>query len=282
MVSHDFALISCGRSGKSRWSAAVSHQSLQTETLECSEEGIVLGRGGLPGRCGLAQEEEGDQTSHFFFIRAVKLIYLLAPFSTRGRQWWLLKCVFLTDLSAFFLASWACCRFLLQRADKEGHIRCDTWASSRHMPGTSWSALSKPVWPSVWLKALPVFLTEAAWAQEFAKKNFFKFHTSREEVLPLSFQLSLVGPEPWVRHLLAATGEASPPADALPAGEAAPADGLALGASLGLRVPPGHAAGELLQGTTQWHDGIHHRGLICANVWGRSRALLHHRTRHSF
>lgn len=97
---------------------------------------------------------------------------------------------------------------------------------------------------------------------------------------PLSFQLGLVGPEPRVRHLLAATGEASPPADALPAGEAAPADGLApLGASLGLRVPPGHAAGELLQGTTQRHDRIHHRGLFCANVRGRSRALLHHRMR---
>lgn len=111
-----------------------------------------------------------------------------------------------------------------------------------------------------------MFLTEAAWAQ---KKNVLNF-TQATEVLPLSFQLSLVGPEPRVRHLLAATGEASPPADALPTGEAAPADGLALGASLGLRVPPGHAAGELLQGTTQRHDGIHHRGLICANVRGRS------------
>lgn len=122
-------------------------------------------------------------------------------------------------------------------------------------------------------------ITEAAWAQDFFFLNF----TQATEVLPLSFQLSLVGPEPRVRHLLAATGEASPPADALPAGEAAPADGLApLGASLGLRVPPGHAAGELLQGTTQRHDGIHHRGLFCANVRGRSRALLHHRTRHSF
>lgn len=117
----------------------------------------------------------GRSNVTFFFIRAVKLIYLLAPFSTRGRQWWLLKCVFLTDLSAFFLASWACCRFLLQRADKEGYIRCDTWASSRHMPGTSWSALSKPVWPSVWLKALP----ESCMGTRVCKnKKCFKFHTS--------------------------------------------------------------------------------------------------------
>lgn len=31
---------------------------------------------------------------------------------TLGRQWWLLKWVFLTNLSAFFLASMSCCRFL--------------------------------------------------------------------------------------------------------------------------------------------------------------------------
>lgn len=83
------------------------------------------------------------------------------------------------------------------------------------------------------------------------------------ETLPLPFQLSLIGPEPRVRHLLAAAGEASPPADALPASEAAPADRLA---PLGCRVAPRHAAGELLQGTTQRHDGIHLRGLFCADV----------------
>lgn len=51
---------------------------------------------------------------------------------------------------------------------------------------------------------------------------------------PFSLQLSLVHPEPGVRDLLAATGKASPPTDALPAAEAAPADRLALlGPSLG-------------------------------------------------
>lgn len=83
---------------------------------------------------------------------------------------------------------------------------------------------------------------------------------------PLLFQLGLVGSEPRVRHLLAATGEASPPADAPPASEAAPADGLApLGAPVGGRAAPRHAAGELLQRATQRHDGVHHRGLYCAD-----------------
>lgn len=35
-----------------------SHQPLQTETLEGPEEGIVLGRGRFPGRCGLTRVEK--------------------------------------------------------------------------------------------------------------------------------------------------------------------------------------------------------------------------------
>lgn len=87
--------------------------------------------------------------------------------------------------------------------------------------------------------------------------------TSQKYPLPLPFQLCLVGSEPRVGHLLTATRETPPPADAPPAGEAAPADRLApLGASFGRHVAPRHTAGELLQGTTQRHDGIHHRGLF--------------------
>lgn len=60
-VSHDFALISGGRSGHGGGSSAVSHQSLQTETLEGSEEGVVLGGGsGSPGRCGLEKAERSN------------------------------------------------------------------------------------------------------------------------------------------------------------------------------------------------------------------------------
>ena len=70
--------------------------------------------------------------------------------------------------------------------------------------------------------------------------------------LPFSLQLILVQSEPGVRHLLAAAGKASPPAEALPAGEAAPADRLAaLGPSLGGRLLPRHTGGELLQRSSQ-------------------------------
>lgn len=76
--------------------------------------------------------------------------------------------------------------------------------------------------------------------------------------LPFSLKFSLVYSEPWVRDFLAAARKASSPADALPAGEAASADRLApLVPYLGGVFFPRHAAGELLQGTTKRHDGIH-------------------------
>lgn len=41
---------------------------------------------------------------------------------------------------------------------------------------------------------------------------------------PFFLQVLLVDSEPRIRHFLAAAGKTSPPADALPAAEAAPAD----------------------------------------------------------
>lgn len=60
---------------------------------------------------------------------------------TRGRQWWLLKWVFLTVLSVLFLASMACCRFLWKIA--QGNVKHGTWASSLFMWGTALSSLSQ-------------------------------------------------------------------------------------------------------------------------------------------
>lgn len=80
---------------------------------------------------------------------------------------------------------------------------------------------------------------------------------------PLSLQVILVHPEPGVWDLLAAAGKASPPADALPAGEAVSADRLApLVPSLGRGVFLGHTAGEMLQGSTQRHEGIHFKSCL--------------------
>lgn len=68
--------------------------------------------------------------------------------------------------------------------------------------------------------------------------------------LPLPLELILVNSEPGVGDLLAAAGEAPPPADAHPAAEAAPADRLApLGPSFVVGFAGSrHTAGELLQG----------------------------------
>lgn len=74
--------------------------------------------------------------------------------------------------------------------------------------------------------------------------------------LPLSLQLILVDSEPRVWHLLAAAGKTSPPVDAPPADEAAPADRPRL-PSVGFGLFSGQATGELLQGAAQRHDGIH-------------------------
>lgn len=57
--------------------------------------------------------------------------------------------------------------------------------------------------------------------------------------LPFSLQFILVHSEPGVRDFLAAAGKASPPTDALPAGEAVSADRLApLDPSLGGGIFP--------------------------------------------
>lgn len=89
--------------------------------------------------------------------------------------------------------------------------------------------------------------------------------------LPFSLQFSLVHPEPGVRDFLAGAGKASPPANAPPASEAAPADRLApLVHSLGAGGSGGggaftrHTAGELLQGGTQRHEGIHVKSCLVA------------------
>lgn len=57
----------------------------------------------------------------------------------------------------------------------------------------------------------------------------YSFTSQRMEIwdfagLPFSLQVILVDSEPRVGHFLAAAGKTSPPADALPAAEAAPAD----------------------------------------------------------
>lgn len=92
---------------------------------------------------------------------------------------------------------------------------------------------------------------------------------SSSATLPFSLQFILVQSEPRVRHFLGVAGKASPPADALPAGEAVSADGLApLFHPLGGGAFPRHAAGELLQGRTEWHEGIHSESL--AVVCGES------------
>lgn len=93
--------------------------------------------------------------------------------------------------------------------------------------------------------------------------------------LPFSLQFSLVHPEPGVRDFLAGTGKASPPANAPPASEAAPADRLAplvhsLGGGGGGGAFTRHTAGELLQGGTQRHEGIHVKSCLVAGVVGKS------------
>lgn len=64
IASHDFTLIPRrdGRSG-GRSSVTASHQPLQTETLEGPEEGVVLGRGRFPGRCGLTGRKRHESES---------------------------------------------------------------------------------------------------------------------------------------------------------------------------------------------------------------------------
>lgn len=74
--------------------------------------------------------------------------------------------------------------------------------------------------------------------------------------LPFFLQVILVDSEPRVGHFLAAAGKTSPPADAPPAAEAASADAPHV-PSLGFGIFSQQATGELLQGATQRHDGIH-------------------------
>lgn len=71
--------------------------------------------------------------------RNTNVVILNSP-PTFGRQWWLLKWVLWTVLSAFFLASTACWRFLWQTA--QSRIRDDTWTSSLFRRQTALSSLS--------------------------------------------------------------------------------------------------------------------------------------------
>lgn len=81
--------------------------------------------------------------------------------------------------------------------------------------------------------------------------------------VPFLLQLILVHSEPGVWDFLVAAGEASPPADALPASETAPADRLA---PLGGGFVARHAAGELLQRSTQRHEGLHLQNVLCVDL----------------
>lgn len=59
-ISHDFALISCTctRRRHSRGCISSPHQSIQTEALKGSKEGVVLGRGRFPpGSVALLQAQ---------------------------------------------------------------------------------------------------------------------------------------------------------------------------------------------------------------------------------
>lgn len=152
-ISHDFALISCTctRRRHSRGCISSPHQSIQTEALKGSKEGVVLGRGRFPpGSVALPWEA----------VMAPELSFPDSPFSVLLGQHGLLT-------------------------------------------------------------------------------------------FPFPLQFILVSSEPGVWHFLAVAGNASPPAEAPPAGEAASADRLAPpGAPLGGAFPR-HAAGKLLQGSAQ-------------------------------
>lgn len=152
-ISHDCALISCTctRRRHSRGSISTPHQSIQTEALKGSKEGVVVGRGRFPpGSVALPWEA----------VMAPEVSFPDSPFSILLGQHSLLT-------------------------------------------------------------------------------------------FPFPLQFILVSSEPGVWHFLAVAGNASPPADAPPAGKAASPDRLAPpGAPLGGAFPR-HAAGELLQGSAQ-------------------------------
>lgn len=110
---------------------------------------------------------------------------------------------------------------------------------------------------------LPFPLTRGTWSsrpRDFINglqiSTNYSTNYSFNSSLPLSLQLILVDSEPRVWHLLAAAGKTSPPVDAPPADEAAPADRPRL-PSVGFGLFSGQATGELLQGAAQRHDGIH-------------------------
>lgn len=86
----------------------------------------------------------------------------------------------------------------------------------------------------------------------------FSSHRSDFFSIPLLLQFFLVHPEPGVWDLLAVAWKASPPADALPASDAQPSDGLTpLAPSLFGVFCARHIAGKLLQRSTKRHEGIH-------------------------
>lgn len=145
-TSHDLARIPCSGSRDGRSSVSAAYQAVQTETLEGSEERVVVDGRGPPGCCGLPGEA----------VVAPEVCFPNAPL-----------CVLL----------------------------------------------------------------------------------GQDVLLPFPFfpEISLIRSEPGVRHFLAVTRQASSPAHAFPATEAAPTNRLApLGASLGGGALPRYAAGELL------------------------------------
>lgn len=151
-------------------------------------------------------------------------------------------------------------------------VRCGTWTNRLVMWGSSLILIKRPT------------LGLHSRSSHFTKVIKYLTQTvAGTRSVPLSPQLVLVHPQPGVGHLLAAAGHASPPAaDALPAGEAAPADRLApllapLGGGHGALSR--HAAGELLQGGAQRHDRIHfQRSRSCSvNFCGISGDAFLHR-----
>lgn len=93
------------------------------------------------------------------------------------------------------------------------------------------------------------YVKNACKKSDYFCREWIRLDQILRATLPFPLQFILVHSEPGVRDFLAAAREASPPADAMPAGEAASADRLALlGPSLGGGVFPRHIAGELFQG----------------------------------
>lgn len=86
-VSHDLALIStCSRSWNSRRSISASNQSVQTETLEGSEEGIILYWGRFSGRGGVLHARERATNVGFGYWPGKIFVFSLILLLTYPRE----------------------------------------------------------------------------------------------------------------------------------------------------------------------------------------------------